>query len=379
MKKSFLQGENEMKKLTDVCSIVYGYAFNSKRFKIDNGTPVIRIRDVVRGFTETFTDEDVPEEYHVKNGDLLIGMDGEFNIGTWKGGHAFLNQRVCKVIPNENASDRYVYHYLPHILKDIEANTTFVTVKHLSAKQLNAIPFPDISLAEQQKIAAELDTIQSAIDNKKQQLALLDEAVKSEFVEMFGDFSECSKIKWEIKSFTEVAKIDGNMVNDFTKYADYPHIGIDSIEKNTGELKGYRTVKEDNVISGKYLFTPEHIIYSKIRPNLNKVALPTFHGVCSADAYPILVDKSKCNRYYLAYLMRSDYFLTYILAFASRAGMPKVNREQVNGFKLPVPPLSLQNQFAAFVQQIDKSKSLVKQQITDLQELLDSKMQEYFA
>ena len=182
---------------------------------------------------------------------------------------------------------------------------------------------------------------------------------KSEFVEMFGDFSEASNIQWEMKQFTEVAKIDGNMVNDFSKYADYPHIGIDSIEKNTGELKGYRTVKEDNVISGKYLFTSKHIIYSKIRPNLNKVALPTFHGVCSADAYPILVDKTKCNRYYLAYLMRSDYFLTYILAFASRAGMPKVNREQVNGFKLPVPPLDLQNQFAAFVQQIDKSKFIL--------------------
>ena len=186
---------------------------------------------------------------------------------------------------------------------------------------------------------------------------------KSEFVEMFGDFSEASNIQWEMKQFIEVAKIDGNMVNDFSKYADYPHIGIDSIEKNTGELKGYRTVKEDNVISGKYLFTSEHIIYSKIRPNLNKVALPTFHGVCSADAYPILVDKTKCNRYYLAYLMRSDYFLTYILAFASRAGMPKVNREQVNGFKLPLPPLDLQNKFAAFVQQIDKSKFVLQQQL----------------
>ena len=168
------------------------------------------------------------------------------------------------------------------------------------------------------------------------------------------------------------------MTNDFEKYKKYPHIGIDSIEKNTGELRGYRTVEEDNVISGKYLFTSKHIIYSKIRPNLNKVALPDFDGVCSADAYPILVNEENCNRIYLAYVMRSSFFLNYILAFSSRAGMPKVNREQIRGFNLPVPPIELQNQFAAFVKQIDKSKYVINKQLMDLQELMDSKMDEFF-
>ena len=97
---------------------------------------------------------------------------------------------------------------------------------------------------------------------------------------MFGDLVKNTK-NWKIKNFTKCAEIDTNMVKDFEKYADYPHIGIDSIEKETGILSGYRTVKEDNVISGKYLFTPEHIIYSKIRPNLNKVAMPNFEGLCS--------------------------------------------------------------------------------------------------
>ncbi len=266
---------------------------------------------------------------------------------------------AMKILHKHNKDDSLKYlHYALKNIKYIPFSHKRLWISDFSNMEID-YPSPEI----QNTIATELDTIQFAIDNKKQQLALLDEAVKSEFVEMFGDFSEASNIQWEMKQFTEVAKIDGNMVNDFSKYADYPHIGIDSIEKNTGELKGYRTVKEDNVISGKYLFTSEHIIYSKIRPNLNKVALPTFHGVCSADAYPILVDKTKCNRYYLAYLMRSDYFLTYILAFASRAGMPKVNREQVNGFKLPLPPLDLQNKFAAFVQQIDKSKFVLYQQL----------------
>ncbi len=172
---------------------------------------------------------------------------------------------------------------------------------------------------------------------------------------MFGDLVKNTK-HWEIKNFTDCAEIDTKMVKDFDKYADYPHIGIDSIEKNTGVLSGYRTVKEDNVISGKYLFTPEHIIYSKIRPNLNKVAMPNFHGLCSADAYPILVKKNVTAREYLTYVMRSDFYISYILTLSRRANMPKVNKEQVESFDLPLPPYELQQQFASFVQQIDKSK-----------------------
>ena len=148
---------------------------------------------------------------------------------------------------------------------------------------------------------------------------------------MFGDLKINNK-KWQIVGFKDCADIDTNMVHNFEGYEDYPHIGIDSIEKETGRLIGYRTIAEDGVISGKYLFTPEHIIYSKIRPNLNKVALPEFDGLCSADAYPILVKKGICSREYLGYTLRSQYFLDYILAFSNRTNLPKVNKSQVEGF-----------------------------------------------
>ena len=172
---------------------------------------------------------------------------------------------------------------------------------------------------------------------------------------MFGDYTNNTK-EWPVAKFTDFALIDATMSTDYARYADYPHIGIDSIEKETGILSGYRTVKEDNVISGKYVFTPEHIIYSKIRPNLNKVALPDFEGMCSADAYPILPISKKCNRIYLVVLMRSQFFLDYILGFSARSNMPKVNRKQVEGFTAPLPPLVLQETFAEFYKQTDKSK-----------------------
>ena len=208
---------------------------------------------------------------------------------------------------------------------------------------------------EQCEIVDRLKKIENVINFRKQEIELLDKLIKARFVEMFGNLKTNSK-GWQIAGFNECAIIDTNMIHDFQGYEDYPHIGIDSIEKETGKLVGYRTIAEDRVISGKYLFTPQHIIYSKIRPNLNKVALPDFDGLCSADAYPILVKKEICNREYMGYTLRNKYFLDYILAFSSRTNLPKVNKNQVEGFKLPLPPIQLQNQFADFVHQVDKSK-----------------------
>ena len=213
---------------------------------------------------------------------------------------------------------------------------------------------------EKQKELAELLW---AMDNTKKSyqklIAATDELVKSQFMEQFGDPVKNER-GYPVLPFAAFASIDAQMTTDYAKYADYPHIGIDSIEKDTGRLRGYRTVAEDGVKSGKYVFTKDHIIYSKIRPNLNKVALPTFDGLCSADAYPILPNTEICNKSYLAYVLRSQWFLSYIIPLSGRTNMPKANREQINGFTWSLPPLDLQEQFATLVQQSDKSKFAVQ-------------------
>lgn len=230
---------------------------------------------------------------------------------------------------------------------------------------------------KQDEIVEVFEKIEKIISLRKKQLQKLDDLVKSRFVEMFGDF-KTNTMGWPIAGFDDIAIIDGNMTTDYERYANYPHVGIDSIEKDSGLLKGYRTVAEDGVISGKYVFTPAHIVYSKIRPNLNKVALPDFEGVCSADAYPILPIPGKCNRVFLAYDMRSDFFLDYILQFCNRTNLPKVNRKEVAGFRTPLPPIQLQDEFANFVAQTTKTKLTVQQGLDKLELLKQSLMQKYF-
>ena len=343
-----------------------------------NGIPVLRttnftnegVVDYSNVVTRTIKKKNIDAKY-LRKGDIIIEKSGGSDkqpVGRviyFDGPEStYLFNNFTGLLRVKNQAvwlPRYVFYSLFHNYRKggtrpFESKTTGLhnlkTDDYISRYEVLEVP-----ISEQESICKQLDYVYDIIKTRQQQLQKLDELVKARFVEMFGDLKTNPK-GWPILSFPEFAEIDGNMTTDYERYADYPHIGIDSIEKGTGKLSGYRTVREDGVISGKYIFTPKHIIYSKIRPNLNKVALPDFYGLCSADAYPVLPNYKNCNRIFLATAMRSEYFLEYILQFSSRTNLPKVNRKEIAGFRMPLPPLSLQEQFATFVEQVDKSKAV---------------------
>lgn len=290
---------------------------------------------------------------------------------------ACTNQACAAFRRNDKVIPEYLYYFLKSQKEKFVKDGVGGAQPNISAGYLKKVEMELLLIKEQRIVVDILDKITNIINRRNQELIALDELIKARFVEMFGDLKSNSK-SWKIVGFNECADIDTNMIHDFKGYEDYPHIGIDSIEKETGRLVGYRTIAEDGVISGKYLFTPAHIIYSKIRPNLNKVAMPDFDGLCSADAYPILVKEGICNREYFGYILRSQYFLDYILTFSNRTNLPKVNKSQVEGFTLPLPPIEIQNRFADFVHQVDKSKVAVQKALDETQLLFDSLMQQYF-
>lgn len=127
--------------------------------------PLIRIRDVLSGTTATYYTGTYEESYIVKNGELLIGMDGDFNTGYWGTTPALLNQRVCKVTPNEQFySKTFLGYLLPGYLTAINANTPSITVKHLSSKTVGDIELPLPPRAEQTRIVAKLEELLSDLD-----------------------------------------------------------------------------------------------------------------------------------------------------------------------------------------------------------------------
>lgn len=381
-----------MARLGDVCSFFSGTGFpNAYQGQKTGKYPFYKVGDISKNvllgnreliFSDNYIEDDTVQTI---KGTVLppktvvfakIGEALRLNRRAITNCYCLVDNNAMGILADNTVLDElYFYYFMCSV--DLQHYCESTTVPSVRKTRIAEIEIPLPPLEEQRRIAALLDKVSDLIAKRREQLRKLDELVKARFAEMFGDFKLNTK-NWPVVSFDEIAIIDGNMTTDYEKYANYPHIGIDSIEKETGALTGYRTVAEDGVISGKYLFTPKHIIYSKIRPNLNKVALPDFSGLCSADAYPILPIEEKCNRVFLAYDMRSQFFLDYILQFCNRTNLPKVNRKEVSGFKTPLPPIKLQNKFATFVEQTNKSKLTIQQSLDKLEALKKALMQQYF-
>jgi type I restriction enzyme S subunit len=169
----------ERVELGQVCEVLNGFAFKSTLFNKSQGVPVVRIRDLMRGRTETFYKGDYPKEYVVENGDLLVGMDGNFGCYEWSGGEALLNQRVCKLIPSENYLDRkFLLFGINGYLKAIQEATSSVTVGHLSSRDIQRIPFPFPSLNEQRRIVAKLEKLLSRVDAAQARLTAIPRILK---------------------------------------------------------------------------------------------------------------------------------------------------------------------------------------------------------
>ncbi|MFY1725393.1 restriction endonuclease subunit S [Bifidobacterium adolescentis] len=364
MKSSKHQFVGQKVKLSDICSIVSG------------ATPVTTVTDYWGGDIKWITPSELNDDSHViydtakhlteagfasarlrmfPKGTVLLTTRAPIGKVAIAGEPMCCNQGFKNFVCSDAVNNEYLYRYLKNRSSELQALGRGATFKELSKKEVAAYEINLPPLKRQLEAVEKLALVDKQVVIAKTQLDKLDSLVKSRFVEMFGDLKSDTN-GWPIKPFETFAIIDTHMANDLTPYLDMPHIGIDSIESGTGRLSGYRTVAEDGIISGKYPFTPEHLIYSKIRPSLNKVALPDFSGVCSADAYPILPIAGECNRVYLAEVMRSAYFLEYILPLSGRAQMPKVNKKALSGFSMPLPPIELQQQFAAFAAQVDKSR-----------------------
>jgi type I restriction enzyme S subunit len=153
---------------------------------------------------------------------------------------------------------------------------------------------------------------------------------------------------WEWCHFQEVANIASNLVKP-GGYLEYAHLAPDNIEKGNGKLLPCRTVEEDKVRSSNHRFYPGQIVYSKIRPNLSKVVVVDFDGLCSADMYPI---DSLISSGYLQKYMLSEPFLEQAVKSDTRVAMPKINQVELNAIAVPVPPIEEQHRIVAKVDEL---------------------------
>lgn len=375
-----------MKKLLpEVCTIQYGFPFDSAKFSDSNGMPLIRIRDVVRGYSETYTTEEYKSEYIVRENDLLIGMDGEFNIAKWGKTPALLNQRVCRLAPNDSIDKDYLFYFMPVALKRIEEKTPFVTVKHLSTKELNKIEIPVLPLEEQRKIAETLSKVDELIAFREQQLAKLDELVKARFVEMFGDCKTNPK-SWKTKALEKIANVGSS------KRVFVEELQDSGIPFYRGTEIG--ALAEKKAVIPALFITEEH--YKQLcettgKPQKGDLLMPS---ICP-DGRIWIVDTDepfyfKDGRVLWVHLTSANYnsvFLLYTLkdrimtdyaSIASGTTFAELKIFALKKCKVFDVPLELQNQFATFIERVDRQKQTVQQSLEKLELMKKALMQEYF-
>ena len=373
-----------MTELKEICKVQCGFAFDSKKFTEDDSfSPLIRIRDVKRGFTQTYYTGEFSSEYIVHKGDLLVGMDGEFNIARWNSEDALLNQRVCRIIANSNVNEEYLRFYLKRALKLIESKTSFVTVKHLSAKELNGLKLNLPCMEDQQCISKQLSILELVIRKNKKVLELFDELVKARFVEMFGN--ENNSKGWEIVNIEDVANVQVGVVIKPSQYYTNQYNGIKafrSLNIGNGYIKDDDWVyfsKEGNKKNKKsILSTNDVLVVRSGAPGTACVVTNEYAGSNAIDVIIAHPDFQKVDSHYLCTYTNMPHGKSQIIEGTGGAAQQHFNVGKYNKLKLMLPPLEYQKKYVKFLEEIDKSRSRIQKSLEASQELFDSLMQEYF-
>ena len=372
----------EVKKLTDVCNIQYGYAFDSSCFCDDNSYPqLIRIRDVVRGYSETFYNGNIPEGYYINKGDYLIGMDGEFHIAPWQSEKALLNQRVCKISASDcNVDERFIFYKMSVVLKQIEDETPFVTVKHLSAKRLNQVKIPIPPLPEQSRIVEELDLLSNIIEKKRQQLSELENLAQTIFYDMFGDPVTNEK-GWEVKKLGEVCKTSSGGTPS-KSHSEYYEGGIipwlRSGEVNQMYIsKTELFITEEGLANSSAKWFPENtVVIAMYGATVGQVGIlckimTTNQAICG-----IFPNESFIPIYLYHFLLSKK---EEFIKLASGGAQPNISQNIIRDTLVCCPKKELQQLFAQKVEAIEKQKELIKQSIAETEQLFNSRMDYYFS
>ncbi|MDS8189676.1 restriction endonuclease subunit S [Streptococcus pneumoniae] len=324
-------------KLGQVATFINGYAFKPQDWSSE-GKEIIRIQNLTKTSTEiNYYSGTIDKKYIVEAGDILISWSGTLGVFQWCGRSAVLNQHIFKVVFDKIDIDKSYFKYVVEKgLQDAVKHTHGSTMKHLTKKYFDNIMVSYTNLREQQRIASELDLLSKLILRRQEQLEELNLLVKSRFNEMFGDVILNEK-EWKVSKWNEILTIRNGKNQKQVEDADgkFPIYG-------SGGIMGYAKdwiVKKNSVIIGR-------------KGNINKPILvrENFWNVDTAFGLePVL---EKINSEYLFYFCQLYNFEKLNKAVT----IPSLTKSDLLNISIPLPPLALQNEFADFVVQVDKSE-----------------------
>lgn len=283
------------------------------------------------------------------------------------------------ILPNSSIDVKYLYYVLSWL--DLSRYCTGATIPHIYFKDFKNEEFFLPSIEEQKAIADRLDKITDMIAKRKEQLSKLDQLVKSRFIEMFG--SQCHNEKnYPYGKIDDVAEIYLGL----THTPEYIETGVKFISaKNTScdylDLSDVKYISKEEYASAPAGAKPRKgdVLFSRVGSNLgHPVILDIDEELCTFVSLGYLRTKGRVTNLYLKHWMRDDFFAEQVRRKVVGGGQPNLNTSWLKEFKIIIPPMDLQEQFSAFVEQVDKSKFEIQQSIDKLETLKESLMQQYF-
>lgn len=357
----------EFVNLSNICDVYSGYAFKNFNDKKE-GKPVIKIRNIkidgtINKFDCSYTNEVPLEKFYSQKEDLYIALSGATTgkVGIMDEEGYLINQRVGVIRKKDiNVPINYIKVFLDSITGKILKDAVGAAQPNISPKDILKYKFPLRRYDEMVKISNIFTNINNKINICKKYILNLDDIVKSQFIEMFDG-------KYEKKPLNEVCEelfAGGDVKKDKSsdvKSDKYPYPIYTNGEKDDG-LYGYtslmRVAKEAVTISGR-----GSIGFTCLRKE------PFYPAVRLIVAVP---NQELINGCYLQHFIQSKNY------GGQGASIPQLTVPMIKNELIPIPPISVQNEFKQFVELIDKSKFIVQKQIKLLEELLEKKMNEYF-
>lgn len=326
-------------KLIDICTPKQWKTISTSDL-LSNGYPVYGANGKI-GFYNTYTHEH-PTVMITCRGATC----GTINISEPK---SYINGNAMAL---DNLKDTVHFKYLYYYLSQYEFKNVISgsAQPQITGQGLQNVTLPLPPLHIQEQIA---DTLDKADDLRKKDEELLtkyDELAQAIFYDMFGDPVKNEK-GWESVELYELIQIKPNTIKP-ENLVDHIYIGLENIEKESGTIS---ISKETDLKSNKFSFDHQSILYGKLRPYLNKVALPEFSGVCSTDILPITCTNS--NRYFIAAILKSKNFTNYATINSVGANLPRVNKDIIMSYKTINPSRKLQNEYERKVNSIIQIKS----------------------
>ena len=325
----------------------------------------------------------------VSEGDLLmtiVGTIGRVAIVPAGLNGICLQRSVAVIKPNkEIINNRYLMYQLQNMRSFLEKEARGVAQKGIYLKQVSQLDIKLPEIEQQKQIVKVLDKVSKLISLRKQQLAKLDELVKARFVEMFGDAKlnpnnlPCCSLSEYIVFLTSGSR---GWSQYFTDSGEY-FITIKNVKNCKITLQDVQCVTPPDNAEAKRTRVQENDLLISITADLGRTGIVT-KEIAEHGAYInqhltcIRLKQDKLNPLYVAYYMESDAGKEQFIAKNQSAVKAGLNFNAINSLKLMVPPLSLQNEFAAFVERVDQQKQTVQQSLEKLELMKKALMQEYF-